>query len=325
MTDKTMTRRRFLICSTGIAALGVGCSSSLSPLLEQCAMKSGLPQRTLGNTGVQVSLLAFGCGSVFLKGYPSDDKAQEVLEWALNSGINYFDTAHNYGNGESERRLGLFIKGRREKVFLVTKIESRDSNNFMRQFELSLKRLQTDRVDLLHIHGLHNFEDLSKIGAHGGVYDCLVKLKNQKAAKLIGFSCHTDGEVAEKAIEQLDFDCCMLQLNAANIGEFEKKALPAALNKKMGILAMKATAQGKLLEEAPGGRLESLLHYVWSLPVSSIVLGMPKMEMAKQNVELAKNIMLMGETEIITLRDRLSSYRPYLEKFFRHHSDLIAT
>jgi uncharacterized protein len=261
MTDKTITRRRFLICGAGIAALGISSSSSLSSLIEQHTIEGGLPRRVLGKTGVLVSLLAFGCGSVFLKGYPSDDKALEVFEWALNSGINYFDTAHNYGGGESERRLGLFIKDRREKVFLVTKIEARDSNNFMRQFELSLKRLQTDRVDLLHIHDLRNFEDLSQIGANGGVYDCLVKLKNQKATKLIGFSCHTDGEVAEKAIEQLDFDCCMLQLNAANIGAFEKNALPAALNKKMGILAMKATAQGKLLEGDSGGRFESLLHY----------------------------------------------------------------
>jgi uncharacterized protein len=323
MTDKTITRRRFLICGAGMAALGISCSSQLSPLLAQNTIEGGLPQRVLGKTGVKVSLLAFGCGSVFLKGYPSDEKALEVLECALNSGINYFDTAHNYGDGVSERRLGLFIKDRREKVFLVTKIEARDSNNFMRQFELSLKRLKTDRVDLLHIHGLHDFEDLSRIGANGGVYDCLVKLKDQKATKLIGFSCHTDGEIAGKAIEQLHFDCCMLQLNAANIGGFEKNALPAALNKKMGILAMKATAQGKLSEGFSRERVESLLHYVWNLPVSSIVLGMPKMEMVKQNVALAKNIKLMSESEIINLKDKLTSYRPYLEEYFRNHSDFI--
>ena len=323
MTDKVITRRRFLIYGAGLAAHGAGCSLSLRTLSEQTTIERGLSQRALGNTGVQVSLLAFGCGSVFLKGYPSDDQALEVLGAALASGINYFDTAHNYGDGESERRLGLFIKDHRKRVFIATKLGARDSNDFMRQFELSLKRLQTDRVDLLHIHDLHSVEDLSRIGTKEGVYDCLVKLKNQKAAKFIGFSCHSNGEVAEKAIKQLDFDCCMLQLNAANSGGFVENALPAALEKKMGILAMKATAQGKLLAGTSGADLEPLLHYVWNLPVSSLVLGMPKMAMLKQNVELAQNVKLMSESEKITIRERLALHRPYLEEFFSHHSDFV--
>lgn len=323
MGDKLLTRRRFLVCSAGFAAHGIGCSFSSRPLSEQAQIYRGLSQRALGNSGVHVSLLAFGCGSVFLKGYPSDDLAMDALESALASGINYFDTAHSYGDGESERRLGLFLKNHREKVFIATKIGARNSDEFKRQFELSLQRLQTDRVDVLHIHDLQSVEDLSRIGTKKGVYDCLVGLKDQQAVRLIGFSCHSTGEVAEKAIQQLDFDCCMLQLNAANSGGFVENALPAALEKKMGILAMKATAQGKLLAGTSGADLEPLLNYVWNLPVSSLVLGMPKMAMLKQNVELAQNFKRMSESEKIAIRERLAVHRPYLEEFFSDHSDFV--
>jgi predicted aldo/keto reductase-like oxidoreductase len=177
-------------------------------------------------------------------------------------------------------------------------------------------------VDLLNIHNLSTLEEVVQIGSRGGIYESLVMLKEQKGAKFIGFSCHGDGQVAKVAIEQYDFDCCTLQLNAAKIGGFEDIALPAALRKNMGVVAMKATGQGKLLEKATGkGNIEELLRYVWNLPIASIILGMPNLTMAKQDIEFARNFKYMSRVEAEVLREKMSHLRPSLERFFHHHSD----
>jgi predicted aldo/keto reductase-like oxidoreductase len=317
-----ISRREALKISAGAAILGVS-GANLSPLILEAADGS-IPKRVLGKTGLQISQLTFGCGSRFFNGYPDDQKALEVLELAFSHGVNYFDTAHGYGEGESERRLGLFIKGRRDKLFVATKLEARDSEGFMRQFDLSLKRLQTQQVDILHIHGIENDADLGKIFQKDGILKRLTQIKEQKAARFIGFSCHTDGAVARKAIDQFDFDCCMLQLNAGKIGGFEELALPAARKKNMGILAMKATAQEKLLGDGPGkSKIDALLQYAWSLPIAAVNLGMPTLEMVRQNLALAKNFKPMEKAEMEQLQMALVSSRPDLDRFFRNHSDFL--
>lgn len=322
MMNKTITRRELLLQATAMATMGISCTSYHKSRPQRSASEAGIPSRILGKTGLRLSILAFGCGGRFIKGYPTEDKALEALNWVFSNGINYFDTAHDYGNGESERRLGLFLKDKRKELFVATKLHARVRKNFLSQFELSLKRLQTDHVDLLNIHNLSTLEEVAQIGSKGGIYESLVKLKEQKGAKFIGFSCHGDGQVAKVAIERYDFDCCTLQLNAAKIGGFEDIALPAALRKNMGVVAMKATGQGKLLEKAPGkGSIEELLCYLWSLPIVSIILGIPNLKMAKQDIELARNFKYMTRIEAEALRDQMAHFRPSLERFFHHHSD----
>jgi predicted aldo/keto reductase-like oxidoreductase len=305
-----------------MATAGISCTSYGKTSPQPSTLDAGIPRRSLGKTGVRISMLAFGCGGSFTKGYPNDDKALEVLNWVFSKGINYFDTAHDYGKGESERRLGLFLKGQRKKLFVATKLGARVRKDFLSQFELSLKRLQTDHVDLLNIHSLRTMEEVAQIGSKEGIYESLARLKEQKGAKFIGFSCHSNGQVAKAAIEQYEFDCCTLQLNAAKIGGFENIALPAALRKNMGVVAIKATGQGKLLEKGGGKEnIEELLRYVWNLPVVSIILGMPSLKMVKQDIELARNFKYMTRAEAEELRVRTAHFRPTLERFFHHHSD----
>ncbi|MEW5978388.1 MAG: aldo/keto reductase [Acidobacteriota bacterium] len=269
-----------------------------------------------------VSQLAFGGGSRYLM-YKSEDQALEVLNWAIDNGINYLDTAHVYGDGESERRYGLVMKHRRREVFLVSKLPARESDSFLRQFELSLKRLNTDHLDLLHIHNLKEMDDVEKIGQKGGVYETLMKLKSEKATRFVGFTSHSDGKAARAAIERFDFDCCMLQLNASKAGDFEDLALPAALQKKMGVVAMKATAQEMLLGSGPAKTgFEPLLRYSMSLPVAAVNLGMPTFEMVKQNVELARNFKPLTPKEKEDLQQLLAPARAALNSFFGHHSDV---
>ena len=138
-------------------------SSTLTALAAQhlAAAETGMPKRTLGRTGAQVSILAFGCGSRFLS-YPDDDKAVEALNRALDKGITYVDTAYSYGDGKSEERVGKVMKTRRAEVWLTTKVQDRSGDGAMRILEGSLKRLQTDHLDLIHIHSLTTPDDLAK-------------------------------------------------------------------------------------------------------------------------------------------------------------------
>ena len=322
MTDP-INRREFLRKTTaGMATVTApGALLRESRLTADTSSKGSVPKRLLGKTGVKVSQLAFGGGSRFMM-YKNDDEAIRVLNWVIDNGINYLDTAHTYGDGESERRYGVVMKDRRKEVFLVTKLDSRQGEEFMRQFESSLKRLQTDHVDLLHIHSLGKMEDVEAIGRPGGVYSMLTKLKSQKASRFIGFTSHTDGAAAKTAIERFDFDCCMLQLNASKAGGFEDLALPAAKKKNMGVVAMKATAQEKLLGSGTGkATLEELLRYSLSLPVAAVNIGMPSFEMVKQNLELARNFRPLTEQEMKGLKEKMGVARASLEDFFTYHSD----
>ncbi len=318
-----VSRRGFLErTATSIAAITAVGSVELERLLADAKdLKDSIPKRVLGKTGVKVSQLAFGGGSRFMM-YKSQEEALNVLNWVIDNGINYLDTAHVYGEGESERRYGLVMKDRRKEVFLVTKLTARERDEFLRQFEISLKRLQTDHLDLVHIHSLGKMDDVDKIGGTGGVYEALVKLKEQKATRFIGFTSHTDGAAAKAAIERYDFDCCMMQLNASKAGGFEDLALPAALKKSMGIVAMKATAQEKLLGNGAGkAAMEELLRYSMSLPVAAVNLGMPRFEWVKENVELARTFKPLTPEERKTIQEKTAPARAGLESFFANHRD----
>lgn len=314
--DETVSRRRFL--ETSSRALG---AAAALPALPALADTAALPRRVLGRTGVPVSILAFGCGSRFLM-YEDLESGLAILNRAIDSGINYLDTAVSYGDGKSETRVGMVMKTRRQEVFLATKMptRARTRDTALREFEVSLKRLQTDHVDLLHIHSVGDDADLAQIEAGDGVLKALYELREQKAARFIGMTSHTDGAVMAKAIERNDIDCVQLAMNPARTGRLEELALPAAQRKKLGILLMKATAQEKLL--GPGGAdTATLLRYAWSLPVASVVCGMPKPEHLTENLAGARTFAALAPADMDGLRQRLAGQKVALERFFAHHHD----
>src|SRR5215813_11836463 len=196
--------RRWFLSLAAQAALGA-----------EVDKKSGMPTRILGKTGARVSCVAFGCGSRFLM-YKEDDKAIEALNKALDLGITYVDTAYGYGNGKSETRVGEVMKTRRKEVWLATKINVRKADDAKRIIEGSLKRLQTDRTDLMHVHSLTTMEDLKE--AEAGLIPVLLKMREQKMTRFIGVTSHTDPTVLKTALERHDFDCTQMALNAAKVG-----------------------------------------------------------------------------------------------------------
>jgi len=293
-----------------------------------------MPARKLGRTGQRVPILAFGTGSRFML-YEKEDEALQALNRAIDLGITYIDTAHSYGGGKSEERIGKLMVTRRKEVFLATKIGARKADEAMRQIELSLKRLQTDHVDLLHIHQLASLEDLAAIEAPDGVLKAVYKARDQKMARFIGITCHADPTALKTALERHDFDCTQMALNAALArmvnqpggmkaarmpeGGFEAVALPIAVRKNLGVIAMKVFGQDQLLGTAP---VEKLLYYSLSLPISTAVVGMPKLAHIEQNVQWARRFQPLSETE----RRRLSisfaeEHRMAMERFFQHHVD----
>jgi predicted aldo/keto reductase-like oxidoreductase len=320
MKNDKITRREFIEKTT----LTVASASALPSVLEsEVETKTILPQRVLGRTGVKVPIIAFGCGSRFLM-YENEDEALRALNHVIDSGVTYLDTAMDYGKGLSETRVGMVMKTRRKEVWLATKIPppARTRDEALREVEKSLKRLQTDRVDLLHLHSLTTDEDLQKIEAKDGAIKALYELREQKVARFIGMTSHTDGAVMAKAIEHNDLDCVQMAMNPSRALQFEELALPAAKKKDLGVILMKVTAQEKLLGAGAGkAGIEPLIRYALSLPVSTAVIGMPKLQFIDQNIAIAKSFNPMNAGEMDQLRSQVASQRVSLEYFFRRHRD----
>ena len=318
--SKEISRREFL----ENIGMGAAASTSLFLLKDVAAgepAQNVLPSRTLGRTGAKVSILAFGCGSRFLM-YKDEDSATAILNRAIDLGITYLDTAYAYGDGESETRVGKVMATRRKEVWLATKIPDRTRDEFLRRLEGSLKRLQTDHVDLVHIHSLGQADDLEKIEAKDGALKGLMEAREQKMARFAGMTSHTNGEVMAKAIERHDLDCVQMALNASRNGRFEELALPAANQKNLGVIAMKVTGQEFLVGEGTGkADMTSLLRYSMSLPVTTAVVGMPKPEMLAHNIETARSFSALSDQEKDQLRRRLNGSREGLEKRLVGHWD----
>jgi predicted aldo/keto reductase-like oxidoreductase len=322
----SITRREFLeTAMLGSVAVGM----DLVP-------HGGMPTRILGKTGARVSILAMGCGSRFLR-YKEEDKALEALEHALDLGVTYLDTSDDYGSDHlSEERIGKVLKGRRPSLFLATKVTSRDGSQTARIVEESLKHLQVEQIDLVHIHSLRDQEDLARIEAKGGVFDQLQRLRDQKLVRFIGITSHSDPDVLKSALQRHDFDCTQMALNAARTGmksvegggmvsnepmqtSFESLALPVALEKGMGVIAMKVFAGDGLAGKAAP---EKLLYYSLSLPVAAAVVGMPILEQIDDSARLAKAFKPLPQSEMNRMSEMLAQkHKATLDRYFSQHID----
>jgi uncharacterized protein len=334
MTMKTRwTRREFLQTTTTAVVLGAA-EKALG------AVTSALPKRRLGKTGEMVSCIGFGSGTRFCS-IENEDAAQALLERAIASGINYFDTAGSYTRRGierlSEKRLGQFAKTRRKEIFLATKIDPRNRDGALRSVETSLKFLQTDYIDLIQIHSLSDLNDLDRIGSADGVLAAVKQLKEQKVARHIGITGHNDGAAMAEALRRHDFDTVLMALNAAQsanpiaqrkmapIPAFESSALPVALQKNMGILSMKVMGQGMLVGTGAGRAAPAeLLQFNLSQPVASVIIGCEQMAPLEQNVQAALNFTPISESGKQRLQEKVAPSRAAWKNFLRTHEDSSA-
>ncbi len=272
----TLSRRSFLQHS----AVGLGAIGSLS---TTASAAGNMPKRVLGKTGLEVSILSFGGGSNFLKN--KDGVWQPLIEKAIQDGITIFDTSAGYKFGSavtSEERLGQILPQHRKSIILSTKIEARDVSAGMKEFETSMKSLKADYLDILLIHSIEQSEDIAAL--EKGLYKELIRLKEAKTVRFIGFSSMNSAEKSKEMIEKLPVDVCILAMNATKYGNFAKVALPVAREKNVGVIAMKVI---RGVEQS--GTVPELLQYVWSQDgVATAVIGHVGMQNLEENIQSAR-------------------------------------
>lgn len=307
-----ITRRKFVQTTSAAAAAvalapAAGCSGNSSPYDSR-----GLPTVKLGNTGVRVPLMGYGCGSRWMA-VEDDDKALEMLEYALDHGLYYWDSAASYGNDRisSEERIGKILKQHREKVFMVTKTGDRGADKAKESIERSLNRLGTDHIDLLHVHSISSVEDAEQLGDKGKVLEVLEQYKSEGIIKYIGFTGHTTAEGMKRAAELYDFDVMMVALNHQSTDgseRFEENPAPFARKKGMGVVAMKVI---RPRETVDGLASEDLVRYALTLEEFHMInVGMDSLEVLKHNLDIISGFEPLDET-------RMDQMRMALQPFYR--------
>lgn len=201
-----------------------------------------VPKRDLGRTGEKLSIIGFG--GIVVNGL-EQNAADEIVRDAIGRGVNYFDVAPSYGNGEAENKLGVALRGRRERVFLACKTAERDRDGAAAELERSLKRLRTDHFDLYQLHALTTVEEVKKALGPGGAIEAFEKAREAGKVRYLGFSAHSE-EAALLAMESFAFDTILFPFNWVcwSEGRFGPRVLEAARSRGMGCLALKAMALG---------------------------------------------------------------------------------
>ncbi len=327
-----ITRREFIAGGAAAAVAAVAAAKNSSGKLlaadsrfHAAVPPSPLPTRALGKTGARLPLLTFGCGSRLMS--YEDAQAVEVIERALAGGVIYLDSAHDYGkDGRSEKLIGSLMPARRKDVLLQTKISDREPDAWWRTFETSLKRLNVDYVDTLLIHHLGHDDDLAKIERKGGVLEQLYSAREQKLARWIGFSSHTDGATAARFIRNHDIDTVQMAINVATNGPFdlghEERALPVAVEKGIGIIAMKVMGQDRIANKYDEFDAATCLRYSLSLPITSATVGMPRPEHLERNLALVREFKPFSPQKMAELRERAGGeIRTSFLDFMRGHRD----
>ena len=239
-----------------------------------------------------------------------------IINRAIDLGVNYLDTAQLYGGGRSERRIGQVMKTRRNEVYLATKTITRDYDGAMRDLESSLKNLQTDHIDCWQLHTVRSKEDEDRIFGRDGALKALEKARDEKIVRFLGITGHKQPFVLKRSIERFPFDTILMALNPAdrsmpdneNDASFIEHLLPLAVERKMGIIGMKVAAGGAMFRDGGFGSIEQSISYVLSLPISTIVVGISKMQDLTEDVALAKKFEPLSAVEMAKIEE---VYRPH--------------
>lgn len=264
--------------------------------------------RPFGRDQQQISMLGFGAQRIVDEHDCTEGQAVEIIRRAVEKGINYFDTAPSYSDGQSETRVGLGLQGLRDKVWIATKTGGRTRDLAWRDLEGSLTRLKTDYVDEWRIHNVMQPHDLESVFAKGGALEALMEAKEQGLVRKLSISGHTDPRLLAEAIRRFPFDSALVALSALDhfIYSFAHEFVPLAVEKGVAVIGMKVMALGKL---APW--YEKALRYTWSLPVSTAILGISKMSELEADLEAVEKFRPMDDVERVQFfQEIISLVRP---------------
>ena len=303
------TRREFIqAAAAGLAAAQLGSTV----LADQRDDPGGIPTRPLGKTGERVTIIAIGGWDVVA---PKDEKKSiAIMHEAIDEGLTFFDNCWDYHEGYAEEVMGkaLATGGRRDKVFLMTKVCARDYRGALKHLDDSLRRLRTDRLDLWQFHATQWDDDSDLIFAVDGALKAALQAKKEGKIRFIGFTGHKHPRFHQKFLDRdFEFDTVQMPTNVldAHYDSFQKQTLPQCVKRGMGILGMKALAaqNGRLVREL-GISAETARRYALSLPISALVCGIQSRENLQQDLAIARNFKPMTEEEV---REQLAHSKPF--------------
>ena len=234
----------------------------------------------------------------------TEDDSIRIVRTAIDNGINFMDNCWDYNNGHSEIRMGKALRdGYRSKVFLMTKIDGRDRKTASKQLDESLRRLQTDHIDLLQFHEIIRMSDPIRVFAPGGAIEAVLEARKAGKARYIGFTGHKSPDVHLKMLQTafdngFMFDAVQMPLNVmdAHYDSFEKKVLPVLSENRIGVLGMKPLGGGEFLRSDTVTAIECL-HYAMSLPISVVITGCDSLAVLQQALEAVRNFSPMSEEQ----------------------------
>jgi len=315
-------RRTFLKSLAGATA---GISLAATPMGTKIELRDKLgeilPKRKLGRTGEYVTML--GTGGYHI-GWTTERDAQEVIEAALEGGVRFFDTAESYSQGVSEERYGKFLTPKyRDLIFLMTKSTGKDAQTVQEHLEGSLRRLKVDQIDLFQVHSIRTPEDVDN-RIEQGVLEVLLKAKQDGKVKYLGFTGHQNPHAHTRMLERTQhsdiFDTVLMPVNVLDQSyfSFTHNVIPQALERKMGILAIKSLADGRFFAKKEKANwtsddplipnylsIKEALHFVWSLPVTVLISGNENATYMREKVALARSFSKLTEERKMALIDKV--------------------
>ncbi|MFW5798677.1 MAG: aldo/keto reductase [Planctomycetota bacterium] len=275
--------------------------------MSEIKRRNGIPVRTLGNTGLEVTLLGVG-GYHQCKAH-DPELSRRIIRTAIDEGVNFLDNAWCYNQGLSERVMGQALEdGYRDKVVLMTKNHGRDVPSFESQLHDSLRRLQTDCIDVVQFHEIVSPE-FPKMIIDNGVIEAAVRARDAGKLRFIGFTGHNWPHIFLEMLEaDFQWNTVMMPLNLldAQYRSFEKMILPRLLERNIGVIGMKSLAGGQIRKTGVAPR--EAMHYTMSLPVSTLVSGMESVEQVQYNIETARTWQPMPEAEQQRLLRRVAPW-----------------
>jgi aryl-alcohol dehydrogenase-like predicted oxidoreductase len=272
-------------------------------------VRNGIPYRRLGRTGEMVSLV--GVGGYHLGRQADEQETIRIVRTALDNGINFLDNCWDYNGGASELRMGKALRdGYRDKAFLMTKIDGRTRETATQQIEESLRRLQTDRIDLMQFHEVIRMADPERIFGPGGALEAVVAAQRAGKIRYVGFTGHKSPAIHLLTLETarqhgFTFDAVQMPLNVmdAHFDSFAQRVVPVLVEQDIGVLGMKPMGDPFILVSGTVTAIECL-HYAMNLPTSVVITGCDSLPVLEQALRAARTFRPLSEAEVEALLNR---------------------
>lgn len=329
MIDRRAFLKSMASLTTGVL-LSSACAEGDEEGIVSDRLGNLLPTRRFGRTGEAVTMLGVGGWHI---GEMNEAEAQKTIEISLEGGVRFFDSAESYQAGGSERRLGkLLVPKYRDDVFLMTKTTAPNAAKAQEHLEGSLTRLNTDRLDLWQMHSVKNPVDVDD-RIDNGILDVMLEAKASGKTRYIGFTGHTSPAAHERVLERTDiFDTCQLAMNLVDVSyeSFIERVVPTLIERNIGVIGMKALANGGFFGGSQHGRhglnpkvvpnrvsVSEAVRFVWSLPISTLVTGPDTAEQMQEKIDIAKTFTGMDDDERQALIEKVEDMAGTTVEFYK--------